>query len=201
MNQTQPPIPPGEPDSLRPHAFDGIQEYDKRLPNWWLYTLYGSIAFAIVYWFTYQIAQIMPSDAAHVDAEMAKIAAMKMSSSIDVTNDKLFWEMSRNPVFVEAGKQTFNSICATCHTVNLTGAIGPSLVSTEWIHGGTPKEIFKTVNEGVPPKGMAAWGPVIGQKKTAEVVAYVLSHHKEGEPSTINPDKPRGVPVAPPPGG
>lgn len=201
MNQTPPPIPPAEPDSLRPHTFDGIQEYDKRLPNWWLYTLYGSIAFAIVYWFAYQIAHVMPTDEARVDAAMAKIAAVKMSSSIDVTNDKLFWEMSRNPVFVDAGKQTFNSICATCHTANLTGAIGPSLVSTEWIHGGTPKEIFKTVNEGVPAKGMAAWGPIIGQKKTAEVVAYVLAHHKEGEPATINLKKPVGIAPIPTPGG
>lgn len=199
MNQTPPPIPPGEPDSLRPHTFDGIQEYDKRLPNWWLYTLYGSIAFAIIYWFAYQIAQVMPTDEAQVDAAMSKIAAAKMASSIDVTNDKLFWEMSRNPVFVAAGKQTYTSLCVACHTPNLTGSIGPSLVSTEWMHGGTPKEIFKTVNEGVPAKGMVAWGPVIGQKKVAEAVAYVLSHHKEGEPITINPQKKVGV--SPPPSG
>lgn len=199
MNQTPPPIPPNEPDSLRPHSFDGIQEYDKRLPNWWLYTLYASIAFAIVYWFAYQIAHVMPTDEAQVDAAMAKIAAAKMSSSIDVNNDALFWEMSRNPVFVAAGKQTYTSLCVACHTPNLTGSIGPSLVSTEWIHGGTPKEIFKVVNEGVPAKGMVAWGPVIGQKKVAEVVAYVLSHHKEGGLITINPQKKAGV--SPLPGG
>ncbi|MBI3886705.1 MAG: c-type cytochrome [Opitutae bacterium] len=201
MNPTPPLRPPGEPDSLRPHTFDGIQEYDKRLPNWWLYTLYGAIAFSVVYWFAYQIARVVPTDEARVDAALARIAAAKMSSSIDVTDDKLFWEMSRNPVFVAAGKQTYTSLCVACHTPNLTGSIGPSLVSTEWLHGGTPKEIFKTVNEGVPAKGMVAWGPVIGQKKVAEAVAYVLSHHREGEPVTINPKKPVGLAPTPPPGG
>ncbi len=195
-----PPPPADAGDTLRPHSYDGIQEYDKRLPNWWLYTLYGSIVFAAIYWFTYEIAGIMPSDTARVDAAMAKIAAAKMSSSLDVTNDAKFWEMSRNAVFTDAGRQTFNSICAACHQVSLAGGVGPSLLSTEWIHGGAPKEIFKTVNEGVPAKGMAAWGPVLGQKKISEVVAYVLSYHKEGEPVTLNPNKPRGVPAAPPGG-
>ena len=31
-------------------------------------------------------------------------------------------------------------------------------------------------------KGMPTWGPVLGPKRIAEAVAYVLSHHHEGEP-------------------
>ena len=32
------PTPPEDP--IRPHVFDGIAEYDKRLPNWWLAILW-----------------------------------------------------------------------------------------------------------------------------------------------------------------
>ena len=93
MNQS--PLPPEDPGiKLRDHTYDGIQEYDQRLPNWWLYTLYGAIVFWVAYWFVYMIAGLMPTDGARVDAAMARIAATKMASSIDVTNDKLFWEMS-----------------------------------------------------------------------------------------------------------
>jgi cytochrome c oxidase cbb3-type subunit 3 len=187
------PQKPAELDDekIRPHVYDGIQEYDKRLPNWWLYTLYGAIVFWIVYWFAHQIAGLVPSDGKQVEAEMARIAAAKMASSIDVTNDDIFWEMSQNPVFVEAGRQTYSSLCVQCHLSSLKGksenpaAVGPSLVDNAWIHGGTPKEVYHSVAQGVLIKGMPAWEPVLGQKKTAEVVAYLLSYHKKGEPITI----------------
>ncbi len=180
---------------LRPHTYDGIQEYDQRLPNWWLYTLYGAIAFSIVFWFAYMIARVMPSDAARVEVEMTRLAAIRLASSIDVTNDTLFWDMSRNPVFTDAGKQTFNSLCVACHLPSLKGkgenpaAVGPNLVDQAWIHGGIPKEIYSTVSKGVLAKGMPAWEPVLGQKKSAEVVAYILSHHQPGEPITIEVPK------------
>jgi cytochrome c oxidase cbb3-type subunit 3 len=179
-------------DALRPHSYDGIQEYDKRLPNWWLYTLYGTIVFSIVYWFAHQIAHLAPADGAKVDAALARISAAKMATSIDVSNDDIFWEMSKNGVFVDAGKRTFASLCIPCHLASLKGktenpaAVGPNLADTAWVHGGTPREIYRTVAGGVLAKGMPAWEPVLGQKKTAEVVAYILSYHEKGEP--ISPE-------------
>ena len=110
-----------------------------------------------------------------------------------MSNDDKFWEMSRNPVFVEAGRQTFQSNCVPCHLPSLRGksenpaAVGPDLTDTAWLHGGTPKEIYVTVSKGVPAKGMLSWEPVLGQKKTVEVVAYLLSHHQPGETITVQP--------------
>jgi len=190
------PTPPDDPGiKLREHTYDGIQEYDQRLPNWWLYTLYGAILFWVVYWFANMISGLATTDGARVDAAMSRIAAAKMASSIDVSNDGKFWEMSRNPVFVEAGKQTFTSLCIACHLPSLRGksenpaAVGPDLTDTAWIHGGTPKEVYTTVAKGVLAKGMPTWEPVLGQKKTAEVVAYILSHHQPGETITVEVPK------------
>lgn len=195
MNPSVPP--PEDPGiKIRDHVYDGIREYDQRLPNWWLNTLYGAIIFWIIYWFVYVIAGLAPSDASKVDAEMTRISAAKMAGSIDVSDDAKFWEMSKNAVFTDAGKQTFASLCVPCHLSSLRGksenpsAVGPDLTDTAWIHGDTPKEIYNTVSKGVLAKGMPAWEPVLGQKKTVEVVAFVLSHHQKGEPVTAQESKP-----------
>ena len=37
------------------------------------------------------------------------------------------------------------------------------------------------VKNGVAGPGMPAWGPLLGDTRIAQVVAYVMNHHKQGE--------------------
>ncbi|KXU37664.1 cytochrome C oxidase subunit III [Cephaloticoccus capnophilus] len=168
---------------IREHTFDGIEEYDKRLPNWWLATFYGAIAFWIGYWFYVEQAQIALSPEAAIELELSRIEAAKLAANSANLDDATLWQMSRNAVFVNAGRETFNSVCASCHLQSLKGVdeggIGHNLVDDEWAHGGNPTDILAVINNGVLAKGMPAWGPVIGAKKTSEVIAYILSHHTE----------------------
>jgi cytochrome c oxidase cbb3-type subunit 3 len=181
------PTPPEDP--LRPHVFDGIQEYDKRLPNWWLYTLYITIVFWVGYWAYYEWLHVGATGVQVVDTAMAKIEAERLS--VAKVDDGTLWKMSQNAAFVEAGKVTFNTNCAACHLVSLRGktesaiAVGPDLIDQAWIHGGKPTEIHDTITKGVLAKGMPTWGPVLGAKRITEVTAYILSKHKEGEPIVI----------------
>lgn len=179
MNQhdNQPP----SDDALRPHSFDGIQEYDKRLPNWWLLTFYGAIVFAVVYWMA---DQHFPTSTpqSRLAAEMARIEAAKLAS-VSSLDDATLWKMSRNAAFVEEGKQIFNTNCATCHMTSLRGkdenpaAIGVNLVDNDWIYGGKPTDLLNTITKGTP-KGMPTWGPVLGTNKITRVIAYIESHHE-----------------------
>lgn len=182
----QRPSPTDPEEEVRPHVFDGIEEYNKRLPNWWLLTFYGSIAFSICYWFYFAHSRLAASDGERVVAELARIEAVKMGSNV-IVDDEHLWQMSTNPIITAAGKETYNSLCAACHLPSLRGksenvaAIGPDLTDGEWLHGSRPENVFHTIDAGVLEKGMPAWGPVLGTKKAAEVAAYVLSYHKEGE--------------------
>ena len=173
----QPP-PPGE-DPIRPHVFDGIQEYDKRLPNWWLLTLYASIVFAIGYWMvTQHFRRPDDGDGRRVALAVQELRAAKLAAA-GAFDDASLWSMSRTPSVVAAGEATYKTTCLSCHGDRLQGGIGFNLSDETWVHGGKPTEIMKTVTEGVAAKGMPTWGPVLGPKKTAEVVAFVLSKHPE----------------------
>jgi len=189
-------IPPSG-DKLRPHSYDGIQEYDKRLPNWWLWTLYLTIIFATVYWFYYMTTRVGPDDQNVINGAMGKIEAAKLASVASL-NDETLWKMSRNAAFVSSGQATFAANCVTCHLASLRGkaenpaAVGASLIGTRWIYGGHPMDLIRTVSNG-SARGMPQWGPVLGTKRITEVVAYVLSHHTPGEPIEIVSSPSAGV--------
>lgn len=188
-----------EHEPIRPHTYDGIQEYDKKLPNWWLFTLYGSIVFSIAYWAWYHIYEMSPPPAAALEQQMQENAKMAARNATELS-DRVLWDMSLDPKIVAAGKNTYLTTCAACHLPDLAGLVGPNMKDQNWIHGGKPLELLKVVVEGVPAKGMPAWGPILGQQKIAESLAYILSFHKEGEPVNIVPWVPPGgvpIPAAP----
>jgi cytochrome c oxidase cbb3-type subunit 3 len=178
---TQEDLPEGV--ILRDHVVDGIREYDQRLPSWWLVILYSAIAFSIIYWVVIDDRSHNGGKDASLDAKLAELNTKKLASSIDVTNDDLFWEMASNPTFIAAGKENFETNCVACHGANLQGGIGFNLVDEEWIHGSTPSEVYVSVANGFPEKGMQEWEPLLGQKRIAEIVAYVLSKNSNLKPN------------------
>lgn len=174
MNPTAP-----DQEALRPHSYDGIQEYDKCLPNWWLFTLYGAIVFAVGYWAYYHWTGHMEDGWVRVQSEIEAVQLAGLSSG--QADNRQLWNLSKDAPIVEAGQKTYQSTCVACHGENLEGGIGQNLVDAEWIHGGTPMDIFHTVDAGVLEKGMPAWGPLLGQQRIAEVVAFIISKNPNVE--------------------
>lgn len=154
------------------HEYDGIQEYDNRLPNWWLYTLFGTIVFAGWYWLHFETFKIGAAPDAAYREEMAALEAAKAKSA--VTPAELI-ALSKDGNAVKAGQEVFMANCLACHGPNAGGTIGPNLTDSFWLHGGAPDKIFATVRDGFPAKGMPAWGPQLGDSKVRNVVAYVLT--------------------------
>lgn len=162
---------------LRDHVVDGIREYDQRLPMWWLIILFSVIFFSIIYWVVIDDRRFEGGVDPALEIKLAELQTKKLSSSIDVTNNDLFYEMASNSTFVSAGKESFEANCIACHGKNLQGGIGFNLVDKEWVHGAHPSEIYVSIADGFPDKGMQPWESLLGQKRIAEVVAYIISEN------------------------
>jgi len=194
-----PDRPDPNEDPLMPHSYDGIREYDKRLPNWWLWTFYGAMIFSFAYWLHYHRSGPVPTAEDRLQSQLTELALKAGASGKADLTDTQLWNMSRDPAVVAAGKETFTTTCVSCHGAKLEGGIGAKLSDNEWVHGGLPTEVATTIRNGVLAKGMPAWGQVLGPRRVAEVTAYVMSHHKEGEPIIAVPSAVPGAAPAPAP--
>lgn len=159
------------------HEVDGIQEYDNKLPNWWLFTLYGAIVFSVAYWFHYHQAKFGEGPVALYNAEMEKVAAeqaAKLKAAGAMTPEALA-ALAKDKGTVETGKQVFVTNCAACHRQDGGGLVGPNLTDEFWLHGAAPEKVYKTIVSGIPDKGMPGWGAPLGPDRVAAVTAYVLT--------------------------
>jgi len=175
------------------HSYDGIQEYDNRLPNWWLFTLYGSIVFSIFYWLFYQTFGIgfSQGESYQHEVEVAAAAQLEREMGKEVTDESLLL-MAQVPAQVDAGARIFQQKCVQCHGPQGGGDIGPNLTDEFWLHGPAPRQIHETVLNGVQAKGMQAWRDQLGPVRVRQVVAFVLTRKGAG----VAGKPPQGRPTA-----
>jgi cytochrome c oxidase cbb3-type subunit 3 len=163
-------------DQVRAHTHDGIEEYDNRLPDWWLWILYGSIIFSVGYWLVFHTLGIADLPGAKYDKEMIAAAEEQLAKMAEGgTTDESLLLMAGLPDKVAEGRALFQKYCVVCHADQGQGNIGPNLTDKYWIHGATPMDNHRVVTNGVLDKGMAAWGRQLGPRRVDLVVAYVLT--------------------------
>lgn len=193
MSQNSPDTEP----VLRPHEYDGIQEYDQKLPNWWLFSWYIMMVAFVVCWVVYYQVGIGMSDEKEIATAMAKIANYQKKELEQISDDKL-WAMSKDAKVVAAGSATYQTTCVACHAPDMTAMLagaklpGLPLSDQEWKHGNHPTQLLTIIRKGAPDvtKGMPPWEPQLGLQRVVEVLAYVLSKHSQGEPFTLAVDSP-----------
>lgn len=161
-------------DQVLDHDFDGIQEYDNRLPNWWLWILWGSIIFSLGYWLYFHTFGVGLSPQARYEAEMQAAAEAALARGGELDDEALI-AMSKMPERVAEGGKLFATYCVACHSSRGEGLVGPNLTDAYWIHGNRPLDNYNVITNGVIEKGMAAWGQQLGPKRVQSLVAYVLT--------------------------
>jgi len=166
---------------LLDHDYDGIQEFDQKLPNWWLFSLYGAIIFSVLYWVVRHQWMDGQYDFDKLENQLAMVEDARLEATLQMLDNDTLVAFSKNEEWISNGAATYTTNCVACHGTDLTAMVsginlpGVNLVDDEWIHGSNPTDIYNVIAKGVPAKGMQAWEGQLGPKRIAEVVAYLLS--------------------------
>jgi cytochrome c oxidase cbb3-type subunit 3 len=170
-------VPVDKEDEIKiEHAFDGIHELNNKIPPWFNILFYGSIVFAVVYLIDYHV---LGSGNIMIDEYVTEVKVanekreemIKSGAFISENNVVLLSDASE----IDKGSQLFKANCSACHGMDAGGIVGPNLTDKYWIHGGGIKNVFTTVKNGVPVKGMISWKSILNPKQMQQVSSYILS--------------------------
>jgi cytochrome c oxidase cbb3-type subunit 3 len=126
--------------------------------------------------------------AAFYDRQAAELTALG-----EVTDSTLD-TVRQNPAMLATGEKVFAARCTSCHGFFGEGNIGPNLTDELWIHGGRLTQIYHTIMEGVPEKGMVSWKTQLPPADLLAVAAYVSTLQGTNPP---NAKAPQGTHVDP----
>jgi len=90
----------------------------------------------------------------------------------------------------KAGEKLFSAMnCDGCHNLGGSGWVGPSLADGRWRYGGADAEVFSSIYYG-RPKGMPAFGGVLGADGVWTLVTYIRSLPLPGDVPTESWEQP-----------
>jgi cytochrome c oxidase cbb3-type subunit 3 len=170
----------------RAHAYDGITEFDNRLPNWWLWSFYLACIFSVVYWLHHHsLGTGDTPQEAYVREQQAAAKALEAQLAANPVDDEMLRKLAGEPAFVAEGERIFKdpNQCAQCHDVT-GGAFqkaGANLTDDHWIYGSRPLDVYTTIKNGRgydAARGTLGGMPEQGSKGLGFVLratAYVMS--------------------------
>ncbi|MDA8792117.1 c-type cytochrome [Bacteriovoracaceae bacterium] len=166
-----------EKNVLMDHEYDGIQEFDFQLPNWWLATFWGGIIFAVFY-ISYFIFMNGPSlkHEYYMEAKELRSIQKKYMAKLKDFKSNEFEKFRNDENMLLYGQAVYENNCQACHNQNAAGDIGPNLTDNHWMYfDGTSEELFKFIITGNPDAGMPAWGRNLSREELYAVSAFVES--------------------------
>ena len=158
------------------HNYDGIKELDNITPPWFIAGFAATILFAAVYLYRFHIAESALTQEQELAIEM-KDAQILQDSLLKLEGNKI----DENSVAmldatgIAAGKKLYDMNCVACHGDKGQGGVGPNMTDNYWIHGGSIKDVFKSIKYGWVEKGMKSWKDDFSPTQIAQLSSYVES--------------------------
>ena len=166
---------PSRDPLLLDHEADGIRELDNKLPRWWVWLFYITIAFAVFYMTYYHVLKAGDLQIAEYEKERAVGEKLKSEAVGKFEANLTSLTPSQDPAVLAQGRQTFGTLCAPCHRADGGGLVGPNLCDDYWIHGSNYIDNLKIIINGVPEKGMLTWRGVLKPGEIQAVASYIYT--------------------------
>ncbi len=165
------------PEPLKPHEYDGIREYDNRLPRWWLGTFFLTLIFGTVYWFYYHVLAVGKDQKEEYDSALSlyREHTQQTAQSEERFSEASLQALMADPQAMAEAKTLFVSNCAACHGASGEGGIGPNLHDEIWLHGHNAEQLLQTIEAGVAEKGMPRWKGLLSREQIKKLAAYIRS--------------------------
>jgi cytochrome c oxidase cbb3-type subunit 3 len=173
------PAPGARPETMG-HVWDeDLAELNNPLPRWWLHLFYITLVFGAGYLVLYpglgSFRGVLGwEDTTAWEREMAA-AEERYGPIYDRYRGVPVATLVDDPEAVRIGERLFSTYCTTCHGSDARGVRGfPNLRDADWLYGGTPEDIQKTIfygRQGVMPP----WEAMLGQEGVFDVTEYVRS--------------------------
>jgi cytochrome c oxidase cbb3-type subunit 3 len=187
------------------HEWDGIEELDTPMPRWWLWTLYATIVWAIVYCVLYPAWPMLNSATTGVlgwsshaeladetEAERVRKAPLQLVLA-RIPVERLNGDSPLMQAAIEGGRAAFKVHCVQCHGSGAAGSKGyPNLNDDDWLWGGNIKQIHTTLVNGVRQPGngetrmsqMPAFGRdgILDAAQVQDVVSYIRVVARQEKP-------------------
>ena len=179
-----------EADMLLDHDYDGIKELDNALPPWWKYGFYITIVVGVFYILKFEVwhTGMNPTEEYNTEMTIAKTETdAYLASAKENVDENSVTDL--DAAGNAAGKAIFAKTCVPCHLADGQGLVGPNLTDEYWIHGGSIKDIFKTIKYGFPDKGMQSWQTTYSPVEMQQLSSYIRSLRGTNPP---NPKAPQG---------
>ncbi len=144
------------------HEWDGIREYDKPMPRWWLNTFYLTIIFAFGYMIAYPAIPLIKGATPGLLGYSSRAEVSEHIAAVHKQNAEIEAQLLATPIeeigqdadlaryATAGGKATFLTFCSQCHGAGAQGAKGyPNLQDDHWLWGGDIATIETTIRHGI----------------------------------------------------
>ncbi|WP_163848623.1 cytochrome-c oxidase, cbb3-type subunit III [Pseudooceanicola aestuarii] len=144
------------------HEWDGIEELNTPLPRWWLWTLYATIVWAVLYTIAFPAWPLIRGATPGLLGYSTRAEVAQDIAAVDLANSGINQALAETPLeliaqdpalnayAVSAGGAVFKTWCAQCHGSGAAGAVGyPNLLDDDWLWGGDMAAIHATISHGI----------------------------------------------------